>query len=580
MSSNVSANQTQNSELQTPNSPPNAPPQRSVARSAGIVSLAIIGSRVLGLVRELVFAAYFGAGFATDAFIIAFRIPNLLRDLFGEGALSAAFVTTFSQKLNREGEQSAWRLANLVNNGLFLVLAVIVLGGIFFSPQIVQLLMSSKSVDPAKAALTFDLAVTMTRIMFPFLLMISLAAVAMGVLNTRGIFGIPASASTMFNVGSIFGGLLCAYLFAPDYVTSVTLGLIHGRRSPLDEAAAGRAIIGMAVGTLVGGMMQWLIQVPSMRRVGYRWQPILSFKDEGVRQVMRLMAPAIIGAAAVQVNVLVSTNFASGLGEGPVSWLNYAFRLIQFPIGVFGVAISTVTLTKTAREAALENLTAFRRTIAASLRLTMLLTIPSAVGLVVLAKPIIGLIYQRGRFTASDTDQAAAALAYYAIGLTAYSAIKVLAPAFYALRDTRVPMAASVISIITNYVVAKLAIEYFGIGHRGLALSVSSVALINCGLLLFFLRRKLDGIEGGSLMSSFVKVSLASAAMGGACWLISTRLAAFIGAQSLLTRVVNVGVSVAVGVVVFAVVARVLGVGELEQLTRALQRRFGRRRAA
>lgn len=538
-----------------------------------------MGSRVLGLVRELVFAAYFGAGFATDAFIIAFRIPNLLRDLFGEGALSAAFVTTFSQKLNREGEQAAWRLANLVNNGLFVLLAAIVIGGIVFSPQIVHLLMDTRSrpVDPAKAALTFNLAVEMTRIMFPFLLMISLAAVAMGVLNTKGIFGIPASASTMFNVGSIFGGLICAYFLAPDYVTSVTMGLIRGHKPPIDEMAAGRAIIGMAVGTLVGGMMQWLIQVPSLRRVGYRWQPILSFRDEGVRQVMRLMAPAIIGSAAVQVNVLVSTNFASGLGEGPVSWLNYAFRLIQFPIGVFGVAISTVTLTKTAREAALENLTEFRRTIASSLRLTMLLTIPSAVGLVVLAKPIIGLIYQRGRFTAFDTEQAAAALAYYAIGLTAYSAIKVLAPAFYALRDTRVPMAASVISIITNYVVAKLAIEYFGIGHRGLALSVSAVALINCALLLFFLRRKLDGIEGGSLLVGFLKITLAAAAMGAACWFVSAQMTALIGAQSLLARTVNVGVSVSAGVIIFAAVAHLLGVGELEQLANVLRRRLGRR---
>jgi putative peptidoglycan lipid II flippase len=541
-----------------------------------------MGSRVLGLVRELVFAAYFGAGFATDAFIIAFRIPNLLRDLFGEGALSAAFVTTFSQKLNREGEQAAWRLANLVNNGLFVVLAVIVLLGIVFSPQIVQLLMDTRgsSADAATSALTFNLAVEMTRIMFPFLLMISLAAVAMGVLNTRGIFGVPASASTMFNVGSIVGGLICAYFFAPDYVAGVTGSLLRGQRPPVDEMAAGRAIIGMAVGTLVGGMMQWLVQVPSLRRVGYRWQPILSFRDEGVRQVMRLMAPAIIGSAAVQVNVLVTTNFASGLGEGPVSWLNYAFRLIQFPIGVFGVAISTVTLTKTAREAALENLTEFRRTIASSLRLTMLMTIPSAVGLVVLAEPIIALIYQRGRFTAFDTAQAAAALAYYAIGLTAYSAIKVLAPAFYALRDTRVPMAASVVSIITNYVVAKLSVEYFGIGHRGLALSVSAVALINCALLMFFLRRRLGGIEGGGLLASFVKVTLAAAAMGAACWLVSGQIASFIGAESLAARVVNVGVSVAVGVLVFALGARLVGVGELEQLTRALRRKFGGRRAA
>ena len=553
---------------------------RSVAFSAGIVSLAVMGSRVLGLVRELIFAAFFGAGFATDAFIIAFRIPNLLRDLFGEGALSAAFVTTFTSKLNNEGEESAWRLANLVNNGLFIILSIIALLGIIFSPQIVHLLMDMKpqrgAFDPVKAQLTFDLAVQMTRIMFPFLLMISLAAVAMGVLNTKGIFGVPASASTMFNVGSIFGGLFCAYLFAPDYISSIASAIIHSQPPQLSQSSAARAIIGMAIGTLIGGMMQWLIQVPSLRKVGYRWQPVLSFTDPGVRQVMVLMAPAIIGAAAVQVNVLVSTNFASSLGEGPVSWLNYAFRLIQFPIGVFGVAISTATITKTAREAAQGKLDEFRKTIASSLRLTMLMTIPSTIGLVVLAKPIIGMIYERGRFTASDTTQTAEAMMYYAVGLTAYSAIKVLAPAFYALKDTRIPMMASVLSIITNYFVAKLSIEYFGIGHRGLALSVSAVAIINFSLLFFFLRKKLGGIEGWGLLQTFVKVLVSALLMGAACYFISEQLIKFLGHEKLIARILTVAISVGVGALIFAVAAKLMKVSELEKLTATLKRRFGK----
>ncbi len=558
------------------------PKPHSVARSAGIVSIAVMGSRVLGLVRELIFAAFFGAGFATDAFIIAFRIPNLLRDLFGEGALSAAFVTTFTAKLNNEGEKSAWRLANLVNNGLFLVLSLIALLGIIFSPQIVGLLMDISpkrgTIDPVKAQLTFDLAVQMTRIMFPFLLMISLAAVAMGVLNTKGLFGIPASASTMFNVGSIFGGLLCSYFFAPDYIAGIASAIIHGQQPQLSQQAAARAIIGMAIGTLIGGICQWLVQVPSLRKVGYRWQPVLSFKDEGVQQVMKLMAPAIIGAAAVQVNVLVSTNFASSLGEGPVSWLNYAFRLIQFPIGVFGVAISTATITKTAREAAQGKLDDFRKTIASSLRLTMLMTIPSTIGLVVLAKPIIGMIYERGRFTASDTNQTAEALMFYALGLSAYSAIKVLAPAFYALKDTRIPMLASVLSIITNYFVAKLSIEYFGIGHRGLALSVSAVAIINFALLFFFLRQKLNGIDGWELLLAFGKIIAAALLMGGACYFLSAQITLFLGDQALFARIMNVMISVGVGVLVFGMTAKILRVGELEQLSAALLRRLSKRK--
>lgn len=553
------------------------PTPRSVARSAGIVSIAVMGSRILGLVREQVFSSFFGASFANVAFQIAFRVPNLLRDLFAEGALSAAFVATFSQTLAKQGEREAWRLANLVNNGLIIVLSVIALLGIIFSPQIVALMIRDVPMAAAKAQLMTDLAVKMTRILFPFLLMVSLAAVAMGVLNTKGRFGVPASASTMFNVGSIIGGLACAYLMAPEYITNTAVSLFNHQRPTRDDMGAATAIIGMAAGTLIGGMLQWLIQVPSLRAVGYRWSPIVSFRDEGVRQVMRMMAPAIIGSAALQVNFMVSVAFATSVAEGAVVWLNNAQRLLYLPIGIFGVAISTATLPVTSRAAAMENLDEFRRTLASSLRLTLVLTIPSAVGLIILSRPIIALIYQYGRFTASDTDQTAIALAYYAIGLAALSIVRVLAPSFFALRDTRIPMMASLLSIVINYAVSKLTVDYLQLGHIGLALSISAVSIVNFGILFFFMRRKLDGIEGPRLLSTFAKVTLAAAAMGAVCWFVSHQIENNLGLGKLFARLINVSASIAVGLVVFFVAARLLKVDELTQLTGAIKRKFGAR---
>jgi putative peptidoglycan lipid II flippase len=557
----------------------NRKPQ-SLARSASIVSLATMGSRVLGLVREQVFAAFFGAGVANDAFNIAFRIPNMLRDLFAEGALSAAFVSTFSRTLNQKGEREAWRLANLVNNGLIVILSVIMVLGIICAPQIVGWLVGSGTNDEAGSGLMIPLAIKMTRILFPFLLMVSLAAVAMGVLNTKDRYGVPASASTMFNVGSIVGGLVCAYTYAPEYVSHIAHSLWHRLPVERDEAGAVQAIIGMAIGTLIGGVLQWLIQVPSLRSVGYRWRWEVSFSDPGVQQVMKLMAPAIIGAAALQVNLVVNTNFATSLGQGPVSWLQYAFRMIYLPIGIFGVAISTATLPITSKAAALDDLAGFRRALASALRLTFLLTIPSAVGLIVLSRPIIALIYQRGSFTADDTLQTAQALSYYALGLVAYSAIRVLTPSFYALKETRIPMLASVVSIVTNYIVASLSVRQFGFGHRGLALSIAAVAIVNSLLLLFFMRRKLGNIEGRSLLGSFCKVTLAAAVMGAICWLVSQRVESVLGTVSLKARLLDVCVSVGLGIGVFFLVARLLHVGEITQLTGIVMRKLGRKAAA
>ncbi|HWP44951.1 MAG TPA: murein biosynthesis integral membrane protein MurJ [Blastocatellia bacterium] len=546
----------------------------SVARSAGIVSLAVMASRVLGLVREMIFAFFFGASssFANDAFVIAFRVPNLLRDLFAEGALSSAFVPVFSDYLVNKNEREAFRLSSLVTTALILVLGVLVILGIVFTPQILSVFASGFREDPQK----FDLTVRLTRIMMPFILLVALAAQSMGILNARDRFAVPALSSAFFNVGSIIGGIISAALLAdPTLTDPVTAILNH----PTE------AIIGMAYGVLIGGFLQYAIQWPSLRRAGFRYRPVLSFNDPGLRRIFKLMGPAVIGAAAVQVNVLVNSNFASmvvnpatgQIDNGPVSWLNYAFRFMQFPIGVFGVAIATATLPRVSRSAAAKDMSGFRHTIASSVRLTFLLTIPSAVGLAVLGRPIIALIYERGPFNPIDTRHTADALAYYAIGLAGYSAIKILAPAFYALGDSRTPMTISLLSIVTNFVLNWMLVGI--LQERGLALSTSTVALLNFGLLYFLMRRRISGIEGRETAVAVFKILLASAVMGAICWLISGWIGDRAG-DTFIARAANVFVSVGAGAGVFYAVARLLGIEDLKTALDAIVGRFFRGRGA
>ena len=522
--------------------------QRQLARRAGIVSVAVFSSRILGLVREQVFATCFGAGRELDAFVTAFRIPNLFRDLFAEGALSAAFVSTFTQEEARHGPAAAWRLANLVVNALALIVGAVCLAGIAFAPTITDAIAPGFAEIAGKTALT----VRLTRVMFPFLLLVALAAVAMGILNTRNRFGIPAAASAFFNLGSVVGGLGVAWWLAPTYFAS--LGT-----HPVDPALTERAIMGMAVGTLLGGLCQLLVQLPSLRRVGYRYRPILTFRDPGLRQVLRLMAPATIGAAAVQVNVFVNSNFASYLGDGPVSWLNVAFRFMQLPIGLFGVAVGTVALPTLSRHVAAGDSAALARTLRQSLELIAGLCVPAAVGLAVFGVPVIGLVYEHGRFHQADTQAAAQALMAYALGLAGYAGIKVLAPAFYALDDARTPMLVSVISIVVNLVLNWTLVHVLGLGHVGLALSTSAVALGNCAMLYVFLRRRI-GPLGGRLASTLVRIVVAAAVMGAVGAAGDALLVARLSATPVVRYAAELGIGVPVCVGVFLLVAHLLGV--------------------
>lgn len=539
--------------------PGGAPPpvNKISTKAAGLVSLAVMSSRLLGLVREQVFAALFGASAQMDAFIAAFRAPNLLRDLFAEGALSTAFITTFSEKIAKGGDRDAWRLANKVATLAAVFMGAVTLLGIAAAPIITHLLASGFDAVPGKMELTIRL----TRIMFPFIALVSLAALVMGMLNAKNVFGMPAMASTFFNIGSIVGGVAFARWLDPNFGSK-------------DYGAA--SLVGMALGVLIGGLLQLVVQFPALRRVGFHFRPDFAWRDEGVRRILLLMGPAVIAASAVQVNVMVNGNFASHLGNGPVSWLGYAFRLMQLPIGIFGVAIGTVTLPVVSRSAAANNMVEFRGILARGMRLAFLLTIPSTVGLVMLARPIISIIYERRKFGAADTLATAEALQFYAIGLCAYAGIKVLAPAFYAVGKRNTPMMVSFLSIATNYGLNQFFTFHLGWGHKGLAFSTGLVALTNFGLLYWLMHRHTGRLETRQMLATLAKLALAAGALASVCWCAQTWLFAGWAGFHFLQRAVLLGATITVAGAVFFATAMLLRIEELDDVTVLVRRRLGR----
>jgi putative peptidoglycan lipid II flippase len=504
------------------------------------VSALTMLSRLLGLVREQVFAVTLGAGVYSDAFLAAFRIPNLLRDLFAEGALSTAFVPTYVATLRQQSREAALALANRVMSTLTIYLGLVALAAIAFPEPVVRLVATGFS--PEKAAL----CATLVQIMMPFLPTISLAVAAMGALNAEEKYTAPGLASSMFNLVAIGGGV-AVWVWGP---------------SPR------AAVITWAVLTLVGGLAQLAIQVPSLWRLGWRPRllPDLRLRDPGTRRIAMLMAPATLGVAAVQVNVVVNSSFASLISDGALSWLSYAFRLMQLPIGVFGVAVGTTALTHLSRDAAAQDWNRMRATLQRGLRMVLFLTVPSTVGLALLGVPIIRLIYEHGRFSPHATVETARALSGYAIGLVAYAAIKVVAPAFYALGRTRVPVIASVSAVAANLIWNVLTFRRFG--HVGLAVGTSIAALVNGGILVFAFQKQVGGFVTRELLVPFAKILVAAGVMAAVVWVTTARLEllprAGIGGD--LFRALT---PIAVGIVVYFFAARVL---RLQEATTLLKR--------
>jgi putative peptidoglycan lipid II flippase len=506
-----------------------------LARSAGLFGLATIASRILGLVRDQVLAYHFGAGDAADAFRVAFRIPNLVRDLFAEGAMSAAFVPTFTRLLTLEGRDRAWRLASSVINALLIVTGALVVLAIVFAEPLVRSYASEFTRVPGKLELTIRL----TRIMLPFLTTVAIAAALMGMLNSLGHFFIPAFSPAMFNVASIVVGVVFI---------------------PFADRFGVQPIVLWALGTLVGGLGQLVIQWPPLRTEGFRYRPVLDLRDPGLHQVLLLIGPGTIGLAATQINVFVNTMLATREGTGAVSWLEFAFRLMYLPIGLFGVSIATAATPAISRMVAEKDFARIRSTLANGIGLMMLLNVPATAGLIVLARPIVQVIFERGRFTVDDTIATAAALQLYAVGLVGYSVVRIISPTFYALGRSRIPVLVSAGTVAVN-VALNLALVR-ALGYKGLALGTSVTAIVNAAVQLGLLRREIHGIDGSRLAASFGRVTVATAAMTAAAWGVFTLLGAWLAGPSTMTQMLRLGGSIGAALVTLTVAAHLLRIPE------------------
>jgi putative peptidoglycan lipid II flippase len=503
--------------------------------SSARISAAIFGSRVLGLVRESVFAALFGAGAVADAYQVAFRVPNLLRDLFAEGALSSAFVPTFAKALHDEGKARADALADLAMCGLLVVTGVITGLAIWFAEPIVLLMTRGFAGDTAKLAL----AVELTRVMMPILVLVSLAAVWMGMLNAQRRFVVPALAPALFNVVSIAVGLALWITGTPVL----------------------QAVLAWSIGTVAGGVVQALIQLAALVRLGYLPRLRLRglWEDPGIRRIVRLMGPAVIGIAAVNVNVFVNTGFAAELGDGPVAQLQYAFRLFFLPLGVFGVALATVTMTSVSEEAARGDAGALAARTHEGMTAAWMLTTASAVGLALLAEPIVRLIYRHGATTTADARAIAVVLQAYVVGLAPYALVKILAPGFYTADRARIPMFASIAGVVVN--LAFNATTYRLFGAPGLAFGTTLGALVNVLVLRIAFDRVVTPLPRAGALRRVLALVVANVVMGALLFGIAASgdlVAQSIAVPRPLVDLVVVAIGIPVGFVGFAVVLREL----------------------
>lgn len=454
-----------------------------IASAAGTIGGATLVSRILGYLRDVIIANLFGAGLSTDAFIVANRIPNYLRRLFGEGALNASLVPVFTEYLEQKSRQEAWKLAGVVISILSALLTVVVVVGIIFAPQVVQVIAPGFSDNPAQ----FSLTVLLTRVTFPFALFMGLGAAFMGILNSLKHFGAPALAPAFLNIAVI----LCALFLTPLLPVP---------------------ILSLSIGVLLGGIMQFLVQIPYLIRRGFRFFPSFDWAHPGMRRVARLMMPVIIGQSVLQINLFVSNILASFLVAGSISYLFFADRLVQFPLAIFGFSAATAMLPTLSKHAADNSIPDMVEALARTMRMVLFLMIPSMIGLAVLRVPIISVLFERGNFDHRATLATASALLYYSLGLWAFSEVRVVAQAFYALQDTMTPMKIGALAVVANIILSLALMS--PMGHNGLALANSLASMLNVALLVWVLRGRIGRLQGRRFLYSLGKILLASAVMG------------------------------------------------------------------
>jgi putative peptidoglycan lipid II flippase len=511
-----------------------------VTRAAGTVGSYTLLSRVLGLVRDILIAKFFGSNMAADAFFVAFRIPNLLRRIFAEGSFSVSFIPVFTEYLQKRSKEDAFLLARVVLAFLVFALLAVTVIGIIFSPFIIKIIAPGFGSGGEKYALT----VLLTRIMFPYIFLVSLLALFTGILNSLRHFAAPAAAPVFLNLSMIVGLLF----LAPALKTPT---------------------VGLAIGVIIGGVLQLAIQIPLLINQGISLVPKWYLGHPAIKRIGVLMMPAVFGSAIYQINQLVGTLLASLLKEGSVSYLYYADRLVQFPLGVFAIAISTAVLPSLSRGAAHGDMNKLKDILSHSLRLTMFITIPAMTGLIVLREPIIKLLFQRGAFDSFTTAMTAQALLYYSLGLWAFAGLRVFVSVFYSLQDTKTPVKVAVIAMLANIL---LSLALMGpLKHGGLALALSIASTLQICMLIFLLRKRLGGIRGKEVISSMARSFLSSLIMGICIYLLAFKALTGVLGGTALHLAAEVSIIICAGVVIYIISAKVFGSKELSSIISMLR---------
>jgi len=456
---------------------------RSITRAAGVMSIATLMSRILGYIKDMILAFYFGATGVSDSFFAAFRITNFLRELFAEGSMSAAFIPVLTEHRVQKGEEEARRLVKITFSFIIIVAGMICVLGILFAPKIVALITPGFLNSPEK----FSLTVLLTRIMFPFLLFISLAALVMGALNTKRVFFIPALAPATLNISIIVIVLGFAALFKEPVIT-------------------------VALGVAVGGLVQFICQLPSFYKNGYRLGFLAQFRHPGLKRMAVLLLPATLALAVNQVYIIVSTILASFLPQGSITYLYYSMRLIQFPIGIFSVSLGMAALPMLSEHAVKGDFDKLRGDFSFALRLLFYISVPAMAGLIALREPIVNLLFQRGTFDYKATQATAEALMFYSLGIWATGGVKIITVTFYSLQDTITPVKVAVVGVVTNLILSLVLMR--PLQHSGIALAYAIAFSVNFTILFLFLRKKLERIDIGKIFLSFTRIFFAAGIMG------------------------------------------------------------------
>ncbi|MGQ0793937.1 MAG: murein biosynthesis integral membrane protein MurJ [Deltaproteobacteria bacterium] len=518
--------------------------REEITRSAGILGFITFLSRILGYLRDMIVAYFFGARAETDAFYLAFRIPNLLRRLLAEGSLTVSFVPVFTDYLEKKNPEEAKRVADVAFTLLFLTLIVVSALGVVLSPYLIGLFASGFSEE------VFNLAVTLNRIMFPYIFFASLTALSMGILNSLRHFFAPAFAQVVYNLG---------------FIAVIFISYIYFEIS----------VYALAIGVIISGAAQLAFQIPFLRAMGFLHGFTGNLRHPAVKRIALLMAPQLFGVAVYNLNIIVSSQYASHLSEGTVSYLYYSERLIEFPLGIVAVSIATALLPGLSSQISRGDTEGFRKNCSFAVGLMFFVMIPAMAGLIALRVPICNLLYQRGEFDFDATISTSEALLGYSAGLWAVGAIRVIAPTFYAMQDTKTPAIVAFFAFIINAVLGYVLAFGFGLEHTGLAAASSVSSIANFGILFFCVQKRVGGMELRKTLLSISKVAIASLALGAAAWWISGfadwTQSGFSAHKTLVFAAAFFG-----SLLAYAAAAKLLKIEEMNFLLGMMRRRFSR----